>query len=1221
MAIEALRELQGDQDGTLAVIMRHVKFSHPIAFPSGRDDVEIQFVLLDCGAKQTHAESSAEWSEFYLFVFEDNSYIECCSGLIRTMMDTQDRYHISLSASWMDGISPQDWIQQVSQACIADHDIYGTSTGSTVHYGPAFQCLQRLRLGPMGEAHAEVDTEAWNSTGLPKDPLPPSYGLHPATLDGLAQLMVPALVQQHGNLPTMVPVLVNTIYIDFATNAFRNGSITSAARCTLGGVRGASADIMGISRDSPHAVIYLHGLQTSYIGGHTKPPDILPGGASRQLCTRLAWRPDVDTLTNTQAIRYCTTSRPSQDASSAEIHRRLILAVMCSIEEAIEFVNQNPSLVLPNHLQTYVGWMKYQQQRLRRGSMHVTDVSVQQMLSNKDPRDSLVRQLEDSGVDNFLFMHVARHLTDILCGAVDPLELLFQNGLADRYYEHMLANDHHAYPAVQYVGLLAFKNPSMKIIEIGAGTGGQTVRLLEEMSSADGAINKWGTYDYTDISPAFFSQARVKFEQYAHKMRFRTCDISQDPVSQSFDSGFYDLAIASHVLHATDDIQQSLQHIRKLLKPGGKLLLFETTVPDAVHIGFAFGLLKGWWSPLDHQERSPYSPCLDVPQWEEQLQKAGFSGVDFEIPGQEDMQCRYSSIMVSTSLRGHGDLAVKHTINDAADSGIALIVQSGCEAQASIANSIQSSLMGSDWKAASETLSLVEVARGQQRQRITLVFLIEVDMIFLDSISDSNFRLLQSALLKSNNVIWVTRSIGPRAKIDPRHHLAEGLGRALMSEDASRKFSKLTLDASYKDSDDENTADLILKVIDNSMRAPNAEQAEADYAAIGKELRISRVLENDDMNARIYQAMQSNMEKVVSLDQAQLSIHIKPHESPETLEWRECAEVEIRTDRDVVVQVRAIGFGNCDHAMISHQLEELDLGMECAGIVRSAGAKSGFEPGDHVCAIGLGIARTTICTTADAITRFPSRMSFEEAASIPVALWLSYHSLVNLARVQAEDKVLILQAAGTFGQMAIQIAQNLGANVLASVSSEGEVKALCDSACLPEERIFNGRDAALVRKVHQNTDITGFDVIIGSLSQASATSEVFLRRLASLGTVIDTDAQSDKVSYSGHLSTWSGSMPSNTNRATVDPAELLRTKPSKVYETLQLAACFVFKESSHFRVPQPLRTVEADQLSKLLSRGRDKWSTAKEVISLKQHSMVMVCTCTEIHKSLKPQHC
>jgi ubiquinone/menaquinone biosynthesis C-methylase UbiE len=254
-------------------------------------------------------------------------------------------------------------------------------------------------------------------------------------------------------------------------------------------------------------------------------------------------------------------------------------------------------------------------------------------------------------------MHPGKHLLAILRGEADPLGLMFRDGLADRYYEAMLTNEHHAHPASAYIEMACFKNPSMKIFEVGAGTGGQTLHLLEKMSS--GGVKKWERYDYTDISPGFFGQAQEKFQNYLYHKSFRICDISKDPTSQSFEEGSYDIVVASHVLHATDDLQQTLRNVRKLLKPDGKMFLFETTLPDAMPTGFAFGLLKGWWKPLDHESRSALSPCLTSEAWHDTLKRAGFSGVDVGIPGQEEPETHFSSIIVTTAVE-ESDLCALH---------------------------------------------------------------------------------------------------------------------------------------------------------------------------------------------------------------------------------------------------------------------------------------------------------------------------------------------------------------------------------------------------------------------------------------------------------------------------------------------------------------------------------------------------------------------------------
>ena len=82
-------------------------------------------------------------------------------------------------------------------------------------------------------------------------------------------------------------------------------------------------------------------------------------------------------------------------------------------------------------------------------------------------------------------MYLGTHLVDILPGEADPLQIMFGDGFLDRYHEVMLANYHHAHPATAWIDLASFENPSMTILEVGAGKGGQTLRLLQNLSRDD----------------------------------------------------------------------------------------------------------------------------------------------------------------------------------------------------------------------------------------------------------------------------------------------------------------------------------------------------------------------------------------------------------------------------------------------------------------------------------------------------------------------------------------------------------------------------------------------------------------------------------------------------------------------------------------------------------------------------------------------------------------
>ncbi|MBB5706714.1 NADPH:quinone oxidoreductase family protein [Sphingopyxis panaciterrulae] len=128
-------------------------------------------------------------------------------------------------------------------------------------------------------------------------------------------------------------------------------------------------------------------------------------------------------------------------------------------------------------------------------------------------------------------------------------------------------------------------------------------------------------------------------------------------------------------------------------------------------------------------------------------------------------------------------------------------------------------------------------------------------------------------------------------------------------------------------------------------------------------------------------------------------------------------------------------------------------GSECAGVVDAVGAEAtGFAVGDRVVASGWGgLFAEAANLPARTVRPMPAALSFEEAAVFPVSYATAWHALVDRARLQARESLLVLGAGGATGYAAVQIGKHLGARVLASASSEAK-RALA---------IAGGADAAI----------------------------------------------------------------------------------------------------------------------------------------------------------------
>ncbi len=211
-------------------------------------------------------------------------------------------------------------------------------------------------------------------------------------------------------------------------------------------------------------------------------------------------------------------------------------------------------------------------------------------------------------------------LADVLLGEVDPLSLLFPSagpGVGELYRLSPAAGAVNA-ALRRLFEQAAAALPSwrrLRVLEVGAGTGGATASILPALPA--------GRYEYvyTDLSAGFFAAPERRFAGFPG-LRFEVFDVERDPGLQGFPRGQFDVVLAANVLHATRDVEAALRHVRRLLVPGGWLVLVEGTEPQS-WLDLTFGLLPGWWRFADGL-RTEY-PLMDVALWRRTLAGQGFA--------------------------------------------------------------------------------------------------------------------------------------------------------------------------------------------------------------------------------------------------------------------------------------------------------------------------------------------------------------------------------------------------------------------------------------------------------------------------------------------------------------------------------------------------------------------------------------------------------------------
>ncbi len=241
-----------------------------------------------------------------------------------------------------------------------------------------------------------------------------------------------------------------------------------------------------------------------------------------------------------------------------------------------------------------------------------------------DPYESLLARFKPIDGELLTLRRCGPQLAGVLAGRQDPLQLLFPGGsLAEArqlYVESPFARTYNgALAAAIEAAIHALPaGARLRILEIGAGTGGTTTYVLPRLP-ADRC-----EYTFTDVSPLFLERAATQFAAYPF-MRTGLLDIERDPQSQGFQPGSYDIVIAANVLHATADLRETVRHASSLLAGDGQLLLLEGVAPQR-WVDLTFGLTEGWWRFTDNDLRPAY-PLVSRDCWGMLLGNLGFVDV------------------------------------------------------------------------------------------------------------------------------------------------------------------------------------------------------------------------------------------------------------------------------------------------------------------------------------------------------------------------------------------------------------------------------------------------------------------------------------------------------------------------------------------------------------------------------------------------------------------
>lgn len=699
------------------------------------------------------------------------------------------------------------------------------------------------------------------------------------------------------------------------------------------------------------------------------------------------------------------------------------------------------------------------------------------------------------------------HLAEVLRGEIEPLQLIFPEGstlTTEHFYQD--SPTFRIYNTMIQKGIkYALQNlpqdRTLRILELGAGTGGLTTYVLPVLPE-----NRT-EYVFTDVSPLFLSKAEQKF--HYPFVRYQVLDIEKDPLEQGFAPHSFDIVLASDVLHATTDLRDTLRNIQKVLASDG-LLMFLESERQFSWVDLVFGLTEGWWRFSDFDLRPDY-PLITRGKWREILEETKYKDVATlaESTNEQDspqivmiargpylQEEAQKTAQTTTELsRSNGEQGSWLLFAD--KSGIAqkltqLLTEYGETCVVVTPGESFQHMEGENYQVSPDNPEDMErllqtfaashpVWRGTihlwaldtpSPAEISSDVLRHGEVLGCHSVMHYIQALNKGDSLKDlPRLILVTRGAQPVGESVESLSIAQapllGLGRSIFIEhpEIRCKMVDLSLDPTP-----DEIRSLFAELWTEDPEEEIALRHEARFVPRVEQAKPKKI-PVERKKIRKGEAPSFRLEVPTSGVIENLTLYETKRQQPGP------GQVEIE------VCAASLNFRDVMKVLGIYPTDAPDymlVGDECAGRVVAVGeGVENVRVGDEVIAIAPGSFGSHVTTLATLVAPKPTSVTFEEAATMPVAFLTAHYALHHLARIRPGERVLIHAATGGVGLAALQIAQQVGAEVFATAGSPQKRELL---HFLGVQHVMDSRSLSFADEIMERTGGQGVDIVLNSLA-------------------------------------------------------------------------------------------------------------------------------------------
>ncbi|EMD62135.1 hypothetical protein GGP41_002398 [Bipolaris sorokiniana] len=1079
MAIEAIQQIADEGLEITSFRLRDISIKRAMIVPDSKDGLEVMLSMNR--VDESSITVSNTWRRFQISSYNPagDDWIEHCTGYIAVEYATTTGPVDNGLEAREESAKRRRELQDAEHRCQATFDMfraYENMATVGLQFGPLFRNGSDARgTGDQGGAVIGRVTVPDIAASMPKQHASPHL-IHPATFDSMIHFALAAIMDLFGATSLenpAVPTFIKDVWLSAELSPLPGHKYKVHGRTERVAFEKYDNDVLVWDEATGDTRISVTGIRATPLDSADQR-----AATSRELCHEVKWPVYLETISQADLIPE---ERPvGSDSLTAEWVHRLQLATLCLVHDALDEYRKAPK-TLQGHLQNYFNWLEQLEHWTKEDKISSVPRSDFEAIRHNDAaKTNIYTQIQAYKAEGRLAYRMGSNIVSVLRGETDPLQLMFgQDDILDQVYADLVRLGDLPELLSKYLHILGENRTNLRILEVGAGTGSSTEAVIRNLApvSEDGRLLQSSVlqYTYTDISSAFFDKAREKFKAWQSIFEYKVLHAEKDVESQGFQAGTYDVVVAQNVIHATEDLHSTLSNLRKLLKPGGRIVIQEGMRQDYFWSALAFGQLSGWW--LSKEETRKWSPFASKEQWATLLSGAGFDGVELELKDAQIDVSHTQSILVSRAVEQNAALEVQK------DKAVMIVPES---LDKGLVSGLQQELEKT-FQSGSISIASIRELKDQDLSQTLCVSLLELDTPILSTLASEDYEGVRKVLTECHALLWVTGDMLET----PENSMALGLIRTVRWERDLDDANLVTLSIATPRPNTANLIECISKLI--NLQFANSvlkEEKQGEYLFKAGSYFTSRLHSSTTGNHFLASQFSTPQPIPTAWKDAGRPVKLSSA-SPgqlDRLQW--VTDPVYTTPLDpthVEIEIKAMGLNFRDLMIAMGEHMAYSIGCEAAGVISRIGSQvTDVAVGDRVTYItGLdhvGCFHTFGRVDQSVVTKIPDSMGFSDAAGLPAVYVTVLYALRDVARLAKGEKVLIHAAAGGVGQAAINYAKSVGAEIFATCSTPEKRDVLVQNYGIPEDHIFSSRDLSFAKGIRRVTGGYGVDVVLNSLA-------------------------------------------------------------------------------------------------------------------------------------------